>query len=187
MNKNLPKAALIGINNNMEGFIIKLDFISAEEEKDLLLLLETEQKPKHASTRRNSVRRYGSKKPYNSNMVSESVPEFFLPLQKKLVTEGYLNDIPDAVSVNEYLIGQGIEQHIDSVASGPIISILSLGSDAIMKFEQKEKSLSFDIPARSLIQLKGEARDKWTHGIEPVKNIRYSVVFRCSADKDKKE
>jgi hypothetical protein len=34
------------------------------------------------------------------------------------------------------------------------------------------------VPKQSILQLKDDIRYKWTHAILPVKNKRYSIVFR---------
>lgn len=89
-----------------------------------------------------------------------------------------LEEKPDSITVNEYYKEQSIAPHVDSQTSGNIISILSLITDAIMVFEKGKERHEVLLPARSLMQMRGEIREEWAHSIKPVKNNRYSIVFR---------
>lgn len=129
---------------------------------------------------RNSIKRFGSDAPYKTNMISDTIPDHFGFLANRLVEKKLLNTVPISVTVNEYLPGQGITAHIDSKTSGPIITILSLLSDATMIFQRRKEKHIIEIPARSIIQMRNEIRDLWTHAILPVKELRYSIVFRCA-------
>lgn len=60
-------------------------------------------------------------------------------------------------------------------------TILSLMNEATMVFEKGKTKHSLVLPARSLVQMKDEIREQWLHSILPVKNTRYSIVFRCSS------
>jgi alkylated DNA repair dioxygenase AlkB len=155
-----------------------LDFISPEEEIELLKHLAN--KPPKKTTERNSIHRFGSEAPYKGNLVSKSIPAYFNFAIDKAMEQGLLTVRPDSVSVNEYKTGQQISPHIDSATSGPVISIVSLLSEATMVFRFKTKTHRVVLPPRSLVQMKDEIRTKWMHSIEPVKADRYSVVLRCS-------
>lgn len=162
-----------------KGLNLVLDFISEEEEK--ILAEKVQKTPKRKTTSRNSIQRFGSSAPYRSNIISTEIPQHFDYLLDRLVEKNLLLVRPDSVSVNEYQAGQVITPHIDSKSSGPVVSVLSLLSEATMvlsrKGHQSEKVL---LPPRSLVQISGEIRNIWKHSIEPVKSLRYSVVFRCS-------
>jgi hypothetical protein len=48
-----------------------------------------------------------------------------------------------------------------------------------MVFKKKNlDNIVQELYARSLVQMKDEIRNDWTHEILPVKNTRYSIVFR---------
>jgi alkylated DNA repair dioxygenase AlkB len=47
---------------------------------------------------------------------------------------------PDAININEYLIGDFIVAHADRPESGPIVTILSVNSVATMLFENRKNS-----------------------------------------------
>lgn len=161
------------------GLYLFLDFISVEEEQELLKYMPSV--PAKKTKGRNNIQRFGSELPYKSSMLSKIIPDHFNLILDRI--EGLGCQRPDSVSINEYLSGQAITKHIDSKSSGPIISVLSMLSDAVMVFSKKtEESIPILLPARSLVQMKGEIRNDWHHEILPVKSTRYSVVFRVGCN-----
>lgn len=85
----------------------------------------------------------------------------------------------DHVTINEYHKGQSIDWHVDSKSSGPIITVLSLKSDAIMGLKDVQgQEVQYPIPARSLVQMTDKERWDDKHCIYPVEDLRYSIVFR---------
>lgn len=159
-----------------KGLVLVENFLTHQEELDILSHIpETISVNKHT---RNSIRRYGSKMPYKNQIESEVIPDYLDRLSQKIFDTGYLVVKPNSVSINEYLTGNAIAPHIDSIESGSIISIISLLSEATMCFSLNNKEYTVVIQPRSLIQLKDEIRYKWKHAILPVKNKRYSIVFR---------
>jgi alkylated DNA repair dioxygenase AlkB len=88
-------------------------------------------------------------------------------------------EIPFGIAINKYKKGQKIAAHIDKPISGPIVSILSLGYSSTMIFKKKNlDDIVQELNPRSLVQMKDEIRNEWTHEILPVKDTRYSIVFR---------
>ena len=166
------------------GLYFYPDFITAIEEAELLQTLArylstkpTGKEP--ATTHRNNIIRFGSNKPFN--VISSIIPEPFARLCQKLVNQHLTPVLPDAVTINEYYPGQVIGPHIDPPQCGPIISVLSLSSQATMVFTHKQfPDIPVELPPRSLVQMKDSIRTEWQHEIKPVENLRYSVVFRCS-------
>lgn len=106
-------------------------------------------------------------------------PDFIKNLCDKLIYHQLVKEYPFGVAINEYQKGQKIGAHIDKPISGPIVTILSLNSKAIMIFKKKgEQNIIQELSPRSLIQIKGDIRDNWTHEILPVKDLRISLIFR---------
>jgi DNA oxidative demethylase len=162
------------------GLTVLHDYVTAEEEAAILEQIGDPAKKKDG-TQRNSIRRYGSNLPYNSDMVSKDIPSFLDAIGDRLVADKLVEVKPDSVTVNEYLKGQGIIPHTDSKSSGPVITVLCLKSHAVMSFSKlkdKKLSASVELPPRTLLQMRGEVRDNWLHGVPPVTDTRYSVVFR---------
>lgn len=163
------------------GLKIINEFITVEEEQAILDSIENKEKRKtNKGKGRNSIRRYGSDKPYKGNIISKSIPDFLVNVSEKLVSSNLIEEMPDSVSINEYLTGQEISYHIDSKESGKVISVLSLMNKATMLFRKKKEIIRVELPPRCLTQLRGEIRNHWEHAISPVTNTRYSIVFRCS-------
>ena len=158
------------------GLIVIPDFITESEEREIVSQLP-ESRPKKGSER-NSIRRFGSNIPYKNQMESSVIPEYLNRIGQKIFDKGLLDLKPNSISINEYLIGNTIAPHIDSVESGPIITILSLLSDATMVLSNNKEKHSIMVPRFSILQLKDEIRYKWTHEILPVEHKRYSIVFR---------
>lgn len=162
------------------GLSVRENFITPEEEDELLKIIRSPGVTPKQTKGRNSIKRYGSDLPYKSSIVSPSVPAHFDFLLDRLVAENMLDVRPDSVTVNEYLVGQEITPHIDSPSSGRVITVLSLLGEATMAFQLDRQRASVVVAPRAVVQMRGEIRDVWKHSIEPVKNVRYSLVFRCS-------
>ncbi len=160
------------------GLTVSLNFISIEEENEIMSCIDRG-RPVRINVR-NSIKRYGSKDPYKDNFVSEKIPEFIEKIGDKLLKENKVSSKPMSITLNEYFKDQMINAHIDSPASGKIITILSLLSDAIMEFSKEKEKFEVSVPARSLVQMSDEIREKWMHSVKPVSSNRYSIVFRCS-------
>ncbi len=83
------------------------------------------------------------------------------------------------LTVNEYMPGQGISNHIDTHSSlGDVIISISLLSNTVMKFTPISKELNFNVQKktcivlerRSMLILKGASRFAFKHGIPGRKN-----------------
>jgi alkylated DNA repair dioxygenase AlkB len=154
------------------------DFITREEEELIVSKLPVSPK-KSRKSGRSSIWRYGAKV-YGNKVVSANLPEYLNFLLDRLVEHKYLKSRPDHITINEYQKGDSISAHIDNEQSGPIISIVSLLSDANMVLTKTPDKTNILIPSKSLLQLSGESRWDWKHAILPVPNLRYSIVFRDS-------
>ena len=119
---------------------------------------------------RNQVIRYGTRRPYPSDIKSDIIPDLFLSIK----------DIKfDSVTINEYKAGQKIDWHIDRVDAGNDIYIISLLSTAVLKFRKDNEVKEFPLPRYSLAIMSDELRYEWEHGLfAPLDRI--SVVFRNS-------
>lgn len=166
------------------------NYISEDEENFLLSVID---KQSWITELKRRVQHYGYKYDYKANTVSaesvDSIPEFILSLCLKLVKDSTFNKIPNQVIINEYLPGLGISAHIDALCFGDTICSLSLGADYVMNFLRKEVVIPKLLARRSLLILKGDARFKWQHEIQPrkIENFlgqkfqrgkRVSITFR---------
>ncbi len=123
------------------------------------------------------VQHYGYRYDYKARQARRKdylgpLPELFQGLAERLTAEGHFQTVPDQVIVNEYQPGQGISAHIDcQPCFGKTIASLSLLSACVMRFAPQTYSQQIELhlqPA-SLLVLKGDARELWTHAIPPRK------------------
>lgn len=146
---------------------IILDFITKEQEQQLIAFIP--KSPARKTRGRNRILRYGSDTAYANNIRNKEVPKIFDQFREQIKF--------DSVTINEYYKDQFITWHIDNKNSGDKIVILSLMSDAIIKFMKKDERLEFTLPARSLTIFEGEIRWDWMHYLQAL-DRRYSIVFR---------
>lgn len=137
------------------------------------------------------VQHYGYKYDYTQKTIKESMKvegllDWMLVYGKKFRDSGYFHKFPDQAIVNEYMPGQGIYKHIDcEPCFGEAIASLSLLSPCIMEFSRVGRKFDLLLEPKSLLILRGEARNLWYHGIparltdgETVRERRISVTFR---------
>jgi alkylated DNA repair dioxygenase AlkB len=151
----------------------ELNILSIEEEIDLLDKLSNEQGIK---TNSRTLIRYGNS--VYSNDKLDPIPEYLLDLSNKLINKKVLDALPEDITINTYYPGDSIPAHIDKIEAGPVITILSLLSDATLILTYGSKKEKILLPSRSVIQLKGVYRTHWKHSIEKLKDKRISIVFR---------
>jgi alkylated DNA repair dioxygenase AlkB len=165
--------------------VVVPDFVSPDEEQAIIDRIGL---PKRISPEksRNRIWRYGpgvAASGYDSGTVVEGpLPQWLYDIASRLERRGLTAHVPNAVSVNEYLPGQGIDFHTDKLVAGPVISTLGLGSACTMAFRKTWKAgsvIEVTSEPRMLIQMTGECRrDPWRHAIYNVTAPRYSLVFR---------
>jgi len=155
--------------------IPELDVISVAEETELLnALVEAENKGTEINNR--IAIRYGNSI-YGNNKL-EPIPKYLFDLCYKLIDKKILDVLPEDVSINIYYPGNKMLPHIDKVDAGPVITILSLLSDANLILSNGSKKEIVLLPSRSVVQLKDKYRTHWKHSIEKVNDKRISIVFR---------
>ena len=155
--------------------IPKLDVISVEEETELLnALVEAENKGTEINNR--IAIRYGNSIYGNTKL--EPIPKYLFDLCNKLIDKKILDVLPEDVSINIYYPGNKMVPHIDKLDAGPVITILSLLSDANLILSYGSKKEIVLLPSRSVVQLKDKYRTHWKHSIEKIKDKRISIVFR---------
>jgi alkylated DNA repair dioxygenase AlkB len=162
------------------GLFVYESFISDQNHDFLVENIEKELKIHTAEgyMDRNNVLRYGNKEMCENNHISNEIPLYIDTVCDKLIDENILKHKPNTININEYLKGDFIAPHIDRIASGPIVTILSLNSEAKMVFSNNKETFELILLPKMLIQMKSVIRWHWRHSILPVENTRYSVVFR---------
>ena len=152
-----------------------LNVISIEEELALLESLAKAEKDSKVSNDRTLVR-YGNSIYGNEKL--DPIPGYLLDLCHRLIDQKILDALPEDVTVNTYYLGNKMVAHIDRVDAGPVITVLSLLSDAKLILTYGTKREVITLPSRSVIQLKGVYRTHWKHSIERLEHKRISIVFR---------
>ncbi|KAI0468492.1 hypothetical protein F4859DRAFT_205424 [Xylaria cf. heliscus] len=118
-------------------------------------------------------------------------PDWLQPLVPKLPTdkEEGQGRLPDQVCLQHYPPGAGIPPHVDTHSAYDELYALSLGSAVVMQFrrrslnttgvdidgkeedigaeaETETETVDLDLPARSMMEMSGESRLHWEHGIK---------------------
>lgn len=128
-------------NTRVPGLWVEEDLLSEHEERAMLAAVA---EGEWSSALKRRVQHYGYTYSYKSKSISLEdrlgpLPPWCAPVLAKLAARGLQGF--DQMIVNEYTPGQGIARHVDSpTAFGPCVVSVSLGSDAVMTFTNKESS-----------------------------------------------
>jgi alkylated DNA repair dioxygenase AlkB len=178
------------------GFSLQLDYITAEDERELLAHVEN---GPWATDWRRRIQQFGLGYSDSGGRPSwiRDLPEWLLPLADRVARDAGFERFPENCVINEYIPPLGIGPHRDYPAFGPTIACVSLGSDVVLDLTKADRSerVSAHVPARSLWILSGEARTKWLHGIaarltDPIagerrkRGRRVSITFRTAKNPD---
>jgi alkylated DNA repair dioxygenase AlkB len=170
-----------------EGFRYRPDFLSADEERDLverfadLPFKEFEFRGYRGNRR---VLSFGWQYDFNRMELkrTEDMPAFLLPLRERAARFAGL-DTSDLqhVLLTEYAAGAGIGWHKDKPMFAEVVGI-SLGSPCVFRFRRKagakwERAWVVAEP-RSAYLLQGPSRTEWEHSIPAVDSLRHSITFR---------
>jgi alkylated DNA repair protein alkB homolog 8 len=179
------------------GLELVLDFVTPTTQDELIAsVIQQGEKGRWEFLNRRAVQHYGYKFDYPLNDIRRVSVDEKLPTWCESILKAYQalypsNPLPNQLTMNRYMPGDGIAYHTDRHSSfeGPIL-IISLGSDIVMDF----KSISGDVVSvvlftGSLLVMKDEARYGWQHVIRPRKvdlidgkisqrRCRWSLTFR---------
>jgi alkylated DNA repair protein (DNA oxidative demethylase) len=172
----------------VEGLAYQDDFVTPEEERELLELIEPldfREIEMRGQTAKRTVRHFGLGYDYDR---AELVPMEPLPEGLEWLREraaALIEREPAELAqvlVSRYPEGAGIGWHGDAPMFGSRIVGVSLAAPARMRFQrtvQGEREVAaIELPPRSAYVLSGKARWSWQHSIPPAKALRYSVTFR---------
>ena len=85
---------------------------------------------------------------------------------------------PSGCLVNEYMIHQGIQPHIDKEGFGKVIVGISLLEDINMIWTRGSQKVEIFVPRRSLYVMSGESRRLWKHSIPKRKTVTNEAGIR---------
>ncbi|KAK8057050.1 hypothetical protein PG996_010987 [Apiospora saccharicola] len=191
------------------GLFFQPDFVTPAHEAELVRVFREELDwPARPPGTRLSLH-YGYTFDYKTFGVDPAIPfrefpEWLRPLIPKTVRGGIP---PDQVCLQYYPPGAGIPPHVDTHSAYDELYSLSLGSAVMMQFRRpaeegegkEDERAELDLAPRSLLEMRGDARLHWTHGIKKrktdtlpdgtvrLRQDRWSITYRWlreRADKD---
>jgi alkylated DNA repair dioxygenase AlkB len=170
-----------------EGFRYAPDFLSREEERELVrrvevLAFEDFQFQGFIGKRR--VVSFGWRYDFNERQLQKAsdMPQFLLPLRERTAAFGGLGPSDfQHVLVTEYAPGAGIGWHRDKAVFDEVVGI-SLLSPCNFRLRRRKGSgwerATVIAEPRSAYLLSGAARTEWEHSIPAMDRLRYSITFR---------
>jgi alkylated DNA repair dioxygenase AlkB len=155
-----------------EGLVYQPNFLTPDEEGRLLELLDaTEFEPivmRGVTARRTGLR------------FQDDLPDWLEPWRRRAAELAQVEPHELVMAlVQRYPPGAPIGWHRDYFSYG-IVTGISFGADARMRFRRDEAKAEILLERRSAYVLAGDARWKWEHHVPPVKELRYSITFRTS-------
>ncbi|KAG7398329.1 Alkylated DNA repair protein alkB 8 [Phytophthora boehmeriae] len=160
------------------GLRFEAEFITKEQEAACVAFFDRDDGAFWANTiRARQVQHFGYEFNYDTRRcdpdepMKDSIPAVLQPILEQIKKCGVMDDdMPDQITINEYLPGQGIAYHLDThSAFTTTIATLSICSEVVMDFRHPDgvRHEGVLLPARSLAVMSGESRYKWEHAICP--------------------
>jgi DNA oxidative demethylase len=172
----------------VEGLTQVDDFVTAEEEADILAFLDTvDWRPvvMRGQAAKRVVRHYGLDYDYSQGGLAptDPLPEPLEPLRVRAAA--LIDRAPEdlvQVLVSRYPEGAGIGWHRDAPMFGSRIVGVSLGGACRMRFRRTlrtgRETAAVELAPRSAYVLAGPARWSWQHSIPATPALRHSITFR---------
>ena len=183
----MTQLSFLDPDGHPEGLRYKADFLSAEEERDLIALvaaLPFRPFEYQGFLGKRETVSFGWSYRFDGSGLAEAapIPAWLLPVRARAAAFAGLE--PGALVqalVIRYGEGAGLGWHRDRPVFDDVIG-LSLLSAAPLRFRRKqgEKWQRFTLPTepRSIYLLRGPARTEWQHSLVPVTALRYAITFR---------
>ncbi|RLN65126.1 hypothetical protein BBP00_00003026 [Phytophthora kernoviae] len=160
------------------GLRFEAEFITKEQEAACVAFFDRDDGASWANTiRARQVQHFGYEFNYDTRRcdpnepMKDPIPDVLQPIVEQIKNCGVMDgDMPDQITINEYLPGQGIAYHLDThSAFTTTIASLSICSEVVMDFRHPDgvRHEGVLLPARSLVVMSGESRYKWEHSICP--------------------
>jgi DNA oxidative demethylase len=176
------------VADSPEGLVYQPEFVSPEEERDLLAAIEQldfREIRMRGQTARRTARHFGfdyDYERYGRLVPGDPLPDWLVALRERCAGLAALD--PDELAqalVQRYPPGATIGWHRDAPMFGTVVGV-SLASACRMRFQRgrgdERRTSELELEPRSAYVLAGAARNAWQHSIPPTKSLRYSVTFR---------
>jgi alkylated DNA repair dioxygenase AlkB len=169
------------------GFIYQPDFLTDEEEQDLVHSIKDLQFREfefHGFNGKRRVVSFGWRYEFNGGGLTKTddIPQLLKVFRAR--AESFANILPGAlqqVLITEYSPGAAIGWHKDRPVFGDVVGI-SLLSPCNFRLRLKKGNRwlrsNLQVEPRSIYLLRGPARSEWEHSIPGAKQLRYSITFR---------
>jgi DNA oxidative demethylase len=174
------------VADSPEGLVYRPDFVSPDEERDLLAAIEQldfREIRMCGQTARRTARHFGfdyDYERYGRLVPGDPLPDWLVSLREScaLLADRGPDELAQAL-VQRYPPGATIGWHRDAPMFGTVVGV-SLASACRMRFQRGrgEERRTFELEPRSAYVLAGAARNAWQHSIPATKSLRYSVTFR---------
>jgi DNA oxidative demethylase len=183
MAARLPQARVVP-----EGLSYRAEFLSPDEERDLLAAIddvEFREFVMRGVSARRTVRHFGWGYSFDNRELvpADPLPEPFVFVRER--AEAMAGVEPGAFEqalITRYPPGATIGWHRDAPPFGPVIAGVSLAAPARMRFQRKLEGVRYVheqlLEPRSAYVLSDTARSAWEHSIPATKELRYSITFR---------
>jgi alkylated DNA repair protein alkB family protein 8 len=162
------------------GLVLCPDFISSEEEAALLQALDS--LPWITDIKRR-VQHFGFEFDYTTRSVNPAfgavkpIPPLLSALFDRLRRAG-MPEVPDQITVNEYVPGVGIKYHVDTHAAfADGIASLSLGSAVSFEMRRAGRHFGVALQPRSLLIMCGESRYAWVRTFSACSHMSVSLLM----------
>lgn len=179
----------VPIQSSIEGLVYQPEFLSPEEELELIAVINT--LPLHAARYKQYLARrrvvsFGGSYDFDANRLRPGVAlDPRLHGLRDKVARWIGIDPGDLVHalVAEYAPGTPLGWHRDVPDFETIVGV-SLGGHATLKFRpypdtpNTRKVVQLDVAPRSIYEMAGDARWGWQHCVAPTTELRWSVTFR---------
>lgn len=181
------------------GLFWQNDFITSEHESSLIQIFRNELEWPERSGRLSL--HYGYTFDYKTFGVDPNIPFKVFPNWLVPLIPTREGRPPDQVCLQHYPPGAGIPPHVDTHSAYDQLYALSLGGPVMMQFArnsgtgadddgEKKEVVEVDLTPRSMMQMSGDSRLHWTHGIKKRKtdtlpdgtvrrrDDRWSITYR---------
>lgn len=176
------------MGERVAGLRYQPDFLSEDEEHDLLAFIDTlefERVVLRGREAKRTVAQFGYEYDYADWGITPTRP-LAPELEWLRDRAGAFADVEPArfeeTLIIRYPPGAGMGWHRDAVAFGPVVVGVSLASAARMRFQRTIEGArqvsELALAPRSAYVLSGAARSSWQHSIPAAKELRYSITFR---------
>lgn len=167
------------MSDPVPGLKLQNDFITTDHEAELIEIFRSLTWPERSGR---LALHYGHTFDYKTMGIDLDVPYTAFPdwLVKLLPNEPRE---PDQICLQYYAPGTGIPPHVDTHSIYDQLYALSIGAPVIMDFKKDGERVEVDLLPRSMLQMTGDSRLHWTHGIKKRKNDIIDDVWRPRLDR----